>query len=347
MNILPFHFSEFQTPAGRFSLAVDGAGAVAATAFGGKAALRDRLKGASLVADPEADRGRAREVARLVQGEAAYVHRGAFARGHALPAEGVGRPAQDTLRRDAVLRRRGPHCRQRAARRRPGQRHESDLPHCSLPPGHRRRRLPHGIRIRRANKAPAPRFRGGLASARPGLPHRPAKAFSLAWSLIPGDDSTPLFTSTKRAPVPARASATLLGIEASGEDPALFGPSFAQLRNFGQSPVRPVPPNSGDRMCRGETHSRGEATPPEGTLPAEFGAARGRPRRRPGSTLRASPGQVVPEMDLEQPKAEFPEGLQRPAGRFHRDRDPLGPGSPGPSPGTGRAKRIAGIGDGN
>jgi methylated-DNA-[protein]-cysteine S-methyltransferase len=47
-----YYYSEFQTPAGRFALAVDDAGAVAATAFGGKVALRGRLKGAALVADP-------------------------------------------------------------------------------------------------------------------------------------------------------------------------------------------------------------------------------------------------------------------------------------------------------
>ena len=46
------YYSEFQTPAGRFSLAVDDAGAVVATAFGGKAALQGRLKDASLAGDP-------------------------------------------------------------------------------------------------------------------------------------------------------------------------------------------------------------------------------------------------------------------------------------------------------
>jgi methylated-DNA-[protein]-cysteine S-methyltransferase len=52
MKSSPFYYSAFPTPAGRFSVAVDGAGAVAATAFGGNAALKGRLKGASLVADP-------------------------------------------------------------------------------------------------------------------------------------------------------------------------------------------------------------------------------------------------------------------------------------------------------
>jgi methylated-DNA-[protein]-cysteine S-methyltransferase len=46
-----FHFSVFATPVGRFSVAVDDSGAVAATAFGSREALRDRLKGAALVAD--------------------------------------------------------------------------------------------------------------------------------------------------------------------------------------------------------------------------------------------------------------------------------------------------------
>lgn len=51
MKSSSLYYSEFQTPAGLFSVAVDGAGAVAATAFGGRAALKGRLKGASLVAD--------------------------------------------------------------------------------------------------------------------------------------------------------------------------------------------------------------------------------------------------------------------------------------------------------
>jgi methylated-DNA-[protein]-cysteine S-methyltransferase len=48
-----FYFSTFSTPAGRFSVAVDAAGAVAATAFGGKPALRARLRRGSLVASPQ------------------------------------------------------------------------------------------------------------------------------------------------------------------------------------------------------------------------------------------------------------------------------------------------------
>jgi methylated-DNA-[protein]-cysteine S-methyltransferase len=44
------HYSVFSTPAGKFSVAVDGNGAVAATAFGGRSALRRRFKEGTLVA---------------------------------------------------------------------------------------------------------------------------------------------------------------------------------------------------------------------------------------------------------------------------------------------------------
>jgi len=54
MNHTPvYHFSTFPTPAGEFSVAVDPDGAVAATAFGGRAALAKMLHGAALVADAE------------------------------------------------------------------------------------------------------------------------------------------------------------------------------------------------------------------------------------------------------------------------------------------------------
>jgi methylated-DNA-[protein]-cysteine S-methyltransferase len=53
MNHAPlYHFSTFQTPAGAFSVAVDRRGAVAATAFGGRRALRVRLRSGTLVEDP-------------------------------------------------------------------------------------------------------------------------------------------------------------------------------------------------------------------------------------------------------------------------------------------------------
>lgn len=47
-----YHFSTFRTPAGAFSVAVDAAGSVAATAFGGRRALGARLRRGTLVADP-------------------------------------------------------------------------------------------------------------------------------------------------------------------------------------------------------------------------------------------------------------------------------------------------------
>jgi methylated-DNA-[protein]-cysteine S-methyltransferase len=47
-----FHFSMFRTPVGRFCVAVDENGAVAAAAFGGAKALRSRLRGGTLVRDP-------------------------------------------------------------------------------------------------------------------------------------------------------------------------------------------------------------------------------------------------------------------------------------------------------
>ncbi len=47
-----YRFTQFRTPMGEFSLAVDPAGAVAATAFGDEGALRGRMHGASLVRDP-------------------------------------------------------------------------------------------------------------------------------------------------------------------------------------------------------------------------------------------------------------------------------------------------------
>jgi methylated-DNA-[protein]-cysteine S-methyltransferase len=57
-----YHFSVFSTPLGRFSVAVDSGGAVAATAFGSEGALRGRLKGAKLVADPGRTRAARRQV---------------------------------------------------------------------------------------------------------------------------------------------------------------------------------------------------------------------------------------------------------------------------------------------
>lgn len=45
----PYAFATFTTPAGPFSVAVDAAGAVVATAFGGRRALRSRLRRGALV----------------------------------------------------------------------------------------------------------------------------------------------------------------------------------------------------------------------------------------------------------------------------------------------------------
>ena len=51
---LIFHYCVFQTPVGSFSVAIDEEGAIAATAFGDKAALKSRLKAGTLVADEKA-----------------------------------------------------------------------------------------------------------------------------------------------------------------------------------------------------------------------------------------------------------------------------------------------------
>lgn len=57
-----FHYCVFATPFGKFSVAVDDAGAVAATAFGGPEALKDRLKSSVLVADERATRAARSEI---------------------------------------------------------------------------------------------------------------------------------------------------------------------------------------------------------------------------------------------------------------------------------------------
>jgi methylated-DNA-[protein]-cysteine S-methyltransferase len=63
MNKIPtYHFTRFNTPMGVFSLAVDPAGAVAATAFGGEDALRGRLRGAALVPDEQRTAAARRQV---------------------------------------------------------------------------------------------------------------------------------------------------------------------------------------------------------------------------------------------------------------------------------------------
>ncbi len=64
-----YHYSMFQTPVGLFSVAVDSAGAVAATAFGGEDALRSRLKGGTLVADARRTAAARRQVAAWFRGK--------------------------------------------------------------------------------------------------------------------------------------------------------------------------------------------------------------------------------------------------------------------------------------
>jgi methylated-DNA-[protein]-cysteine S-methyltransferase len=63
------HYCVFATPAGRFSVAVDGSGAVAAAAFGGRTALAGRLKGATLVADTGRTGAARRQVTAWFKGE--------------------------------------------------------------------------------------------------------------------------------------------------------------------------------------------------------------------------------------------------------------------------------------
>jgi methylated-DNA-[protein]-cysteine S-methyltransferase len=52
-NPKKIYFSTFNSPAGKFSVAVNRGGAVVATAFGGKTALQGRIKGATLSLDPK------------------------------------------------------------------------------------------------------------------------------------------------------------------------------------------------------------------------------------------------------------------------------------------------------
>jgi methylated-DNA-[protein]-cysteine S-methyltransferase len=63
-----FHFSMFRTPFGRFSVAVDKSGAVAAAAFGNREALKSRLGRGTLVEDPKRTGEARRQVAAWFQG---------------------------------------------------------------------------------------------------------------------------------------------------------------------------------------------------------------------------------------------------------------------------------------
>jgi methylated-DNA-[protein]-cysteine S-methyltransferase len=63
MNQSPrFYFTSIPTALGRFSLAVDGDGAVAAAVFGGRAALERRLRTSSLSTDPRRTAAARRQV---------------------------------------------------------------------------------------------------------------------------------------------------------------------------------------------------------------------------------------------------------------------------------------------
>jgi methylated-DNA-[protein]-cysteine S-methyltransferase len=77
-----FRYSTFETPAGTFTVAVDRSGAVAATAFGDRRALRKRLRAGKLVRD---DRGAA-PVRRQVE---AWFRGGARAFSARLSADGT------------------------------------------------------------------------------------------------------------------------------------------------------------------------------------------------------------------------------------------------------------------
>jgi methylated-DNA-[protein]-cysteine S-methyltransferase len=63
-----YRYSSFRTPSGRFSVAIDSAGSVAAAVFGGKAVLRRRLKGGALKADPSRTAEARRQVGAWLRG---------------------------------------------------------------------------------------------------------------------------------------------------------------------------------------------------------------------------------------------------------------------------------------
>jgi methylated-DNA-[protein]-cysteine S-methyltransferase len=74
MKPIPRYFAgTFPTPAGAFSIAVDDAGAVVATAFGAAAKLRERLGPCQLAVDPARIAGPRQEVAAYFQrGQTAF-----------------------------------------------------------------------------------------------------------------------------------------------------------------------------------------------------------------------------------------------------------------------------------
>jgi len=64
-----FHYASFNTPEGTFSVAVDAAGSVVATAFGGKAALQGRLGRGVRVGDASGTDAARRQVQEWFRGK--------------------------------------------------------------------------------------------------------------------------------------------------------------------------------------------------------------------------------------------------------------------------------------
>jgi methylated-DNA-[protein]-cysteine S-methyltransferase len=64
-----YHFTQFHTPLGEFSVAVDSAGGVAAAAFGDEHALRSRLRRAALVRDTRRTAAARRQIEAWFRGE--------------------------------------------------------------------------------------------------------------------------------------------------------------------------------------------------------------------------------------------------------------------------------------
>jgi hypothetical protein len=80
------------------------------------------------------------------------------------------------------------------------------------------------------------------APSRPAPPSTAARALSFAGSFRPGAISTPLFTSSRRAPVACTAATTLSGDSPPARIHVCPGCASLAVRNPSQSLVRPVPP---------------------------------------------------------------------------------------------------------
>jgi len=115
----------------------------------------------------------------VLRGRAAGVRAAARAARNALPARGLGRAHQDPVRHDGQLRCGRGRTRQvagRLPRRRPGQRAQPDLDHRALPPGDRRGRHAHRIRLGRRAQGLAAAPRGSSRRHRPvRLPAQPLR----------------------------------------------------------------------------------------------------------------------------------------------------------------------------